>query len=121
MQGWDLAAASDPDVPDLLVDASLAGHRAVRHHPRGGAHPAAGDLLDRGTQALPRTTAVRGRVLGWIAALLFATVPIRNFFPGSPPPGSWVDVLVVLWVIVALTVGLLIGVAAFIKHPRPSP
>ena len=22
--------------------------------------------------------------------------PIRNFFPGSPPPGSWVDVLVVL-------------------------
>ena len=42
----------------------------------------------------------------------FATIPIRNFFPGSPPPGSWVDVLVVLWVIVALTGGLLIGVAA---------
>jgi len=32
-----------------------------------------------------------------------------------------VDVLVVLWVIVALTAGLLIGVAAFIGHPRPSP
>ena len=34
--------------------------------------------------------------LGWIGAMLFATIPIRNFFPGSPPPGSWVDVLVVL-------------------------
>jgi hypothetical protein len=32
-----------------------------------------------------------------------------------------VDVLVVLRVIVALTAGLLIGVAAFIRHPRPSP
>jgi len=59
--------------------------------------------------------------LGWIAALFFATIPIRNFCPGSPPPGSWVDVLVVLRVIVALTAGLLIGVAAFIRHPRPSP
>jgi len=59
--------------------------------------------------------------LGWIAAMLFATIPIRNFFPGSPPPGSWVDVLVTLWVVVALTVGLVIGMAAFIRHRRPNP
>jgi hypothetical protein len=56
--------------------------------------------------------------LGWIAAMLFATIPIRNFFPGSPPPGSWVDVLVVLWVFVALTLALVIGLAAFVTHPR---
>ena len=59
--------------------------------------------------------------LGWIAAMLFATIPIRNFFPGSPPPGSWVDVLVTLWVVVALTVALVIGMAAFIRHRRPGP
>ena len=59
--------------------------------------------------------------LGWIAAMLFATIPIRNFFPGSPPPGSWVDVLVTLWVVVALTVALVIGMAAFIRHRRPNP
>jgi len=56
--------------------------------------------------------------LGWIAAMLFATIPIRNFFPGSPPPGSWVDVLVTLWVVVALTAALVLGLAAFVKHPR---
>ncbi len=55
---------------------------------------------------------------GWIAAMLFATIPIRNFFPGSPPPGSRVDVLVVLWEIVALTLALVIGLAAFVTHPR---
>jgi hypothetical protein len=44
--------------------------------------------------------------LGFIAALLFATVPLRNFLPGSPPPGSWVDVAVVLWVLVGLSTAL---------------
>ena len=57
-------------------------------------------------------TVYRGRralepsFLGWIAALLFATVPLRNFLPGSPPAGSWVDVAVVLWVLVGLTTAL---------------
>ena len=59
--------------------------------------------------------------LGWMAAMLFATIPIRNFFPGSPPPGSWVDVLVTLWVVVALTLALVIGLSAFIRHRRPGP
>jgi len=53
-----------------------------------------------------------------IGAMLFATIPIRNFFPGSPPPGSWVDVLVVLWVIIALAGVLVIALAAFIINPR---
>lgn len=56
--------------------------------------------------------------LGYAAAMLFATVPLRNFFPGNPPAGSWVDVLVVLWVLVALIVGIGVTVLAFLRHPR---
>lgn len=56
--------------------------------------------------------------LGYAAAMLFATVPLRNFFPGNPPAGSWVDVLVVLWVLVALIIGIGVTVLAFLRHPR---
>lgn len=59
--------------------------------------------------------------LSWIAALLFATIPIRNFLPGSPPAGSWIDVAVVVWVIIALTVALFFGVSAWWKSGRPNP
>jgi hypothetical protein len=45
-------------------------------------------------------------LFGWMSGMLFATVPIRNFFPGSPPPGSAVDVFVVVWVVLALVLAL---------------
>ena len=124
VQGWELSATPDPDAPDLFVDAAF--HRSP-------AIVLFGLTLVLVLVLLPATCWVVGwklyrerrlfeaGFLGWIAALLFATIPIRNFFPGSPPPGSWVDVLVVLWVIVALGAGLVIGVAAVITHPRPSP
>ena len=38
----------------------------------------------------------------WFAALLFAVIPIRNFLPGSPPPGAWIDQALVIWVLMAL-------------------
>jgi len=38
----------------------------------------------------------------WFAAMLFAVIPIRNFLPGSPPPGAWIDQALVLWVLLAL-------------------
>jgi Domain of unknown function (DUF4436) len=38
----------------------------------------------------------------WFAAMLFAVIPIRNFLPGSPPPGAWIDEALVIWVLVAL-------------------
>jgi hypothetical protein len=124
VQGWDLAAATDPDVPDLLVDASFDRSPAIVLF--GLALVVVLILLPVtcwivGLKLYRERRLFEAGFLGWIAALLFATIPIRTFFPGSPPPGSWVDVLVVLWVIVALTVGLLIGVASFIKHPRPTP
>ena len=37
-------------------------------------------------------------VAGWLTAMLFALIPIRGFFPGSPPLGSWMDILVFFWV-----------------------
>lgn len=39
----------------------------------------------------------------WYAASLFAIIPIRNFMPGAPPPGAWIDQVLVLWVLLALT------------------
>jgi Domain of unknown function (DUF4436) len=38
----------------------------------------------------------------WFAAMLFAVIPIRNFLPGAPPPGAWVDQALVLWVLIGL-------------------
>ena len=56
--------------------------------------------------------------LAWIAAMHFATIPIRTFLPGSPPPGSWVDIAVVLWVIVALGTALAFGVGTWWRFGR---
>lgn len=124
VQGWDLQATDDPDLAGLIVDASF--HRSF-------AIVLFGITLVLVLALLPVACWIvawklyrerrlfEAGMLGWTAALLFAVIPIRTFFPGSPPPGSWVDVLVVLWVIVALTVALFIGVAAWIRHPRPTP
>jgi hypothetical protein len=121
VQGWQLAAMADPEAPDLALD--IVFHRSLAIILFGLS--LVGVLI-----LLPITTWIVGGklfredrlfeagFLGWIGAMLFATIPIRNFFPGSPPPGSWVDVLVTLWVIVALAVVLLVATGAFIKNPR---
>lgn len=70
-------------------------------------------------------TAFRGRrklepsFMGWMGAMLFATIPLRSFLPGSPPIGSWIDFTVVLWVVVGLITGLVIYVAAWARSSRP--
>ena len=51
----------------------------------------------------------------WMGAMLFATIPLRSFLPGSPPIGSWIDFLIVLWVIVGLIAGLAIYVVAWFR------
>ncbi|MFG6492216.1 DUF4436 family protein [Microbacterium sp. P03] len=70
-------------------------------------------------------TVLRGRrkvepsLMSWTAAMLFATIPLRNFLPGSPPIGSWIDFIVVLWVIAGLVAGLVIYVVAWLRwSPR---
>lgn len=42
----------------------------------------------------------------WFAAMLFAVIPIRNFLPGAPPPGAWIDQALVLWVLIALVAAM---------------
>jgi Domain of unknown function (DUF4436) len=57
----------------------------------------------------------------WYAAMLFAVVPLRNALPGSPAFGSWIDLTIVLWVLVALVVSMLLYIAAWwraIAKPR---
>jgi hypothetical protein len=44
----------------------------------------------------------------WFAAVLFAVVPIRNFLPGSPPVGAWIDQALVLWVLIGLVVAMIL-------------
>jgi hypothetical protein len=71
-------------------------------------------------------TAFRGRrkveasFMSWMGAMLFATIPLRTFLPGSPPIGSWIDFLIVLWVIVGLIAGLAIYVAAWMRWGTPA-
>ncbi len=58
---------------------------------------------------------VEATLMSWMAAMLFATIPLRTFLPGSPPIGSWVDYLVVLWVVAGLVLGLVIYVLALLR------
>lgn len=58
-------------------------------------------------------------LMSWMAAMLFATIPLRSFLPGSPPVGSWVDYLVVLWVIAGLVAALVVYVVAWLKWAPP--
>ncbi len=56
----------------------------------------------------------------WFAAMLFAVVPLRNALPDAPPMGgTWVDVTVVLWVVVALVASMSMYVACWWRHLKP--
>ena len=68
---------------------------------------------DRRTFQPPMTT--------WYAAMLFAVVPLRNALPGSPPFGSWVDITVVIWVLVALAVSMMLYIGCWWRHLKPVP
>ncbi|MDT5349303.1 MAG: hypothetical protein QOH91_2590 [Mycobacterium sp.] len=52
----------------------------------------------------------------WYAAMLFAIVPLRTIFPGSPPPGSWIDQALVLWVLIALVVAMTLFIFAWSRQ-----
>ncbi len=60
----------------------------------------------------------------WYAAMLFAVIPLRNALPGSPPFGGWIDITIVLWVLVVLTVSMLIYINCWwrhLRHDAPAP
>lgn len=52
----------------------------------------------------------------WFAAMLFAVVPLRNFLPGSPPPGSWIDQSIVQWVLIALVTAMGLYFYAWVRQ-----
>ena len=57
----------------------------------------------------------------WYAAMLFAVVPLRNAFPGSPPFGSNIDMVLVLWVIVVLVLSMLGYILCWWRDLKPAP
>jgi hypothetical protein len=119
--GWtfDIVAA-ERKVPVNGYDLTIVAHRS-------GATVAFGIVLLALMVVMPVLVLVvaisvyRGRrkmeatLMSWIGAMLFATIPLRGFLPGSPPIGSWIDYLVVLWVIAGLIAGLVIYVMAFLR------
>ncbi|WP_442931959.1 DUF4436 domain-containing protein [Mycobacterium sp. 050134] len=70
-------------------------------------------LRDRRKFQPPMTT--------WYAAMVFAVMPLRNALPDTPPIGSWIDVTVTLWVVVALVNAMLIYIVCWWRHLRPDP
>lgn len=54
----------------------------------------------------------------WFAALLFAMIPLRNFMPGAPPIGAWLDILVFYWVEAALMISLTVFVLSWLYYSR---
>lgn len=130
IHGWRISASADVPQPD--GDAS-AFELVVK---RAGGTMVMGLLLVLVLIALPvlaffvvfetvtRRKKVEATYFSWFAALLFATVPIRNFLPGAPPPGSWVDVAVVVWVLAGLVTALGIYVWCWSRwgtDPLPAP
>lgn len=57
----------------------------------------------------------------WYAAMLFAVVPLREALPDAPPIGSWIDVTVTLWVIVALVMSMLLFIFCWWRDLKPDP
>lgn len=69
-------------------------------------------------------TSVLPPFITWYGAMLFAVIPLRNFLPGNPPPGSWIDQAVVLWVLIGLVVAMGLFILAWWryrdrKQPKP--
>jgi len=54
----------------------------------------------------------------WLAVMLFALLPLREFFPGSPPLGSWMDILLVFWVILTIIVSMVIVIGLLLAQAR---
>jgi hypothetical protein len=126
LEGWDVSVkrvhdAEDTENPNSLDNVIIALHRS-----KGPlifdlglcliliALPALA-LMVAIPMALGRTSFLPP-FSTWYAAMLFAVIPLRNFLPGSPPPGSWVDQAVVLWVLIALVVAMSLFVVAWVRQ-----
>ena len=124
--GWNFSSAEIPGTDEIVIDGEPVEQLRITAT-RSVATVAFGIVLLSLMAVLPAlglTVAIlvyRGRrkaeptLMSWIAAMLFATVPLRTFLPGSPPIGSWVDYLIVLWVVAGLVLALVIYVAGWLR------
>ena len=62
---------------------------------------------------------IEATMASWFAAMLFAVIPLRLNMPGSPPIGVWIDFLVLLWVELALMIGLAVFIGSWLRYSRP--
>jgi hypothetical protein len=134
LDGWDVSVRRVHDAEDTENPNSLANVIITLHRSKGSlifdlgicliliALPAlalwvAIPMLLGGTSFLPP-------FITWYGAMLFAIIPLRNFLPGNPPPGSWIDQAVVLWVLIGLVVAMALFILAWWRHrdrQQPKP
>ena len=59
---------------------------------------------------------VESTILGALVAMVFSITVLRNVLPGTPPIGVTADIIIFLWVEVAVIVGLSLLVTAWVKR-----
>lgn len=137
LTGWDFTVVADYDNPVGSVDTAdgrgdplpsivITAHRSLSTIAFGVVllgllvvMPAL--VLFVAIRAFTGRRKVEATLTSWMGAMLFATVPLRTFLPGSPPIGSWIDYLIVLWVVVGLITGLVVYVLAWNRWGTPTP
>lgn len=55
----------------------------------------------------------------WMTSMLFALMPLRSSFPGAPPLGVWIDILVFFWVELAIMSCVAITASALVIRANP--
>ena len=126
IQGWNITSET---VPPSAQSYSEPGDEAVQINFARALGPLAFDigiclvLIMLPTLALYTSLKVFFRkkefqmpFLTWYAAMLFAIVPLRNILPGAPPPGAWIDILLIMWVIIGLVASMLVYVVIWNKR-----
>jgi hypothetical protein len=131
LDGWDATVTrvhdpDDKDHPEILDDVTITLHRAkgtlvfdvgiclvLAALPALALWVAIPMALGRTSFLPPFST--------WYAAMLFAIVPLRNIFPGNPPPGSWIDQAFVLWVLIAMIAAMTLFVIAWTRQRDRRP
>lgn len=124
LNGWDVRA--ERSVPAANSGSSYANATVVLTRSRGPLLLIAGFVLV--LLALPAMAlfvsvelllgrkAFQPAFSTWFAAMLFSVVPIRGVLPGNPPPGSWIDEAVIVWVLIALTAAMATFVVAWVRR-----
>jgi hypothetical protein len=79
-------------------------------------------LLALGALFVAFSVLVRGRkvelaMFSWLAALLFAMVPLRSAMPGAPPIGALSDVLAFFWAEMLIALSLVLIVFTWLRRP----